>query len=210
MKTLDTKYRETLPDIVKGLPFAPLSDDEGASIVGTMETKARKSKKAKLGKNGLYPGEDANIMRWWLSRETSDIDCDTPEARDEYTKGYLLEQRTRETQMQIILALETLALEDCETGPSNVQDCDHDPAVVDNVSLNKFQKSKKPQDLKILLDILADRLSIWQSMKAEETKSAGNVNDVSTKKGPITKSKTVASDVLRQFCIDVVLPLYVS
>lgn len=204
---MDTKYRETLPDLIKDLPFGILSEDEGEPVIAAISKKFRKSKKMAIGKNGLYPGEELNIARWWLSRDVSSMACDTAEAREEVTRTALLEQRAKETQMQIILVLETLSLEASAPVLSGEQDLPQQIAPKDEVSQKKTKKPKKQQNLVMLLDLLADRLSIWQSMSVDEA----NNND--EKKPPSPRTSTNFADnstgnrPLRQFCVDVLLPL---
>lgn len=206
---MDTKYRESLPELIKGFPFVSLSDDECKTVIETIRKKIRKSKKINVGKNGLYPGEEAKIAQWWLSKDLSAIACDSADAREEATRSAVLEQRARETQLQIILSLETLALESLGTSQPLENLPPTDTLERDDGSQNKKKKksAKKPQDLSMLLDLLIDRLCIWQSMSVDETK-APNVEDKPTSQhGATAAAKTVGRDHLRQFCVDVVLPL---
>ncbi len=205
---MDTKYRETLPDLVKGFPFDPLSDEECTIVIDTVSKKARRSKRTNIGRNGLYPGEEANIARWWLSRDLSSVACDSADAKEEATKSAVLEQRARETQMQIVLSLETLALESAainhaleESSPRKHIEGE------DGLQNKKMKKVKKAQDLSTLLDLLVDRLCIWQSMSVDETKSSVGENRSTSQHGAKPAAKAAGSDHLRQFCVDVVLPL---
>lgn len=205
---MDVKYRETLPDLVRAFPFDSLSDDECTAVIDTISKKTRRSKKPSVGKNGLYPGEEAKIARWWLSRDLSSVACDTADARGEATKSAVLDQRTRETQMQVVLSLETIALESAalsragEKLPS-VNIIRHDSSQDKNTK----KKAKKPQDLSMLLDLLVDRLCIWQSMSVDETKISDGEDRLTSQHGTKASVKTAGSDNLRQFCVDVVLPL---
>ena len=202
---MDKKYKETLPEIIKDFPFAPLSDGEGAPIIAEIQKRSRRSKKDKVGKNGLYVGEDVTIARWWLGRDIPDHYCGTEDAHQESLKATVLNLRRREAQLQIILLLETLALEENSTATVETA------AIVDEISLTKggstpkAQKAKKPRDLNTLLDLLADRLSIWQSMTVEVEKPAMSQR---LQEGIAQESANhTSSDELRQFCIDVVIPL---
>ena len=204
---MDAKYRETIPNMVKDLPFGPMSENESASITDALVKKIRKSKKTKIGKNGLYPGEEASITRWWLSRDPPAAACDSADARDNATRLALLEQRARETQLQVILALEVLALEASTIGPS--VENNNMRTVTESVgeSQGKRKKVKKPQDLIMLLDLLVDRLTIWQSMNMDEDKTSKKGETTSSQHPVISIDKTSNSDHLQQFCVDVVLPL---
>ena len=207
---MDTKYRETLPDLIKEFPFDTLSDEESTAVVDTISKKARRSKKPNVGKNGLYPGEEANIARWWLSRDLSLVACDSANAREEATKSAILQQRNRETQMQIVLSLETLALESAATShavekiipPGNPEEGEDSPH-----NKKPKKKAKKAQDLSILLDLLVDRLCIWQSMSTDVAKTSKGEDKPTSQHGARTTTKGPDNDHLRQFCVDVVLPL---
>jgi hypothetical protein len=203
---MDTKYRETLPALVKDLPLGSLSEDEGATVVATLSKKVRKSKKAKVGKTGLYPGEEVSVTRWWLARDRPSAACDLSDAREEETRAVLLEQRARETLMQIILALEVLALEAPSITPSIEQDAKEIFIHRDEESQRK-KKPKKLQDLNTFLDLLVDRLCIWQSMSTDEDKASSKGKKPTTQHAADAVDKSTTSGHLRQFCVDVVLPL---
>ena len=204
---MDAKYRETIPNMVKDLPFGPMSENESASITDALVKKIRKSKKTKIGKNGLYPGEEASITRWWLSRDAPAAACDSADARDNATMLTLLEQRARETQLQVILALEVLALEASTIGPSVENNTMKNATEGIGESQEKRKKVKKPQDLIMLLDLLVDRLTIWQSMNMDEDKTSKKGETTSSQHPVISIDKNSNSDHLQQFCVDVVLPL---
>lgn len=202
---MDKKYRETLPSIVKELPFGVFSDDENDAVSASFRKKPRKTKGLKPGKDGLYPEEEVSVVRWWLGRSNRTDDEGSFENREESIRIRLLEQRARETQLQIILVLETLALE-----ASKLEKSGEDvPAVIQgthNLSKQKL-KTKKVQDLNVLLDLLVDRLCIWQSMSVEGGSASMNED---TSVSQITRNipnKVLKVDVLRNFCVDVILPL---
>lgn len=203
---MDTKYRETLPNLIKDLPFGSLSDDEGASMIAAIGEKARKSRKTRVGKNGLYAGEDLNATRWWLGRDMIHVDCESANAREDAIRTTLLEQRARETQLQIVLVLETLAL-----GASAIDSTfSIAPADLPEAKLDldkKPKKRKRPQDLITLVEILADRLCIWQSMNIDEAKTSSNEKESFLQRGAKMTLGVAGNDHLRQFCVDVVLPL---
>lgn len=110
--------------------------------------------------------------------------------------------------MQIILSLEALALESLATTqpagnlpPTDFVEGD------DGSRKKKEKKPKKPQDLSMLLDLLVDRLCIWQSMSVDEMKTSnGEDRPVSRHQAQVT-ANAAGRDHLRQFCVDVVLPL---
>ena len=209
LTTMDTKYREILPALIKDLPFESLSDDEGAMVIATTSKKIRKSRKSNIGKDGLYPGEELNIMKWWLTRDISSVACDSAEGRDAATRAALLEQRARETQIQIILILEVLALEKSAPVTSIEQKAESQPLYLAHIDASdkKKRKPKKPQDLDTLLDLLVDRLCIWQSTNDDDSKSADNDEKAKDQDGTRAAGVSNGKDQLRQFCVDIVLPL---
>ena len=205
LQVMDKKYRETLPGIIRELPNAPLSDGEGAPIIEGVRKKSRRSKKTKVGKDGLYAGEDVIVARWWLGRDMSDNSGDSDDAHQESVKATILNLRRREAQLQIILLLETLALEenvDLVENPVQSEEI----GLKQDGSIPKAKQAKKPQDLHTLLDLIADRFCIWQSMSVEEKSDTKHrpQGDI-----PQKRADHPNNDDLRQFCIDVVVPLYV-
>lgn len=203
---MDKKYGETLPNLVKKLPMATLSDDENGAVVEALQKKPRKSKKCTIGKKGLYPEEELNIARWWISRKTATDVQDTAICQEESIKARVLMQRAREIQLQIILILETLALEismpeiKLENIPSQALGEDHhDPT--------RKQKSRKPKDLNTVLDLLVDRLCIWQSMNTDEAESSSNGDIETPQKRSNGTDQSSRLNSLRVFCVDVVIPL---
>ena len=198
---MDKKYRDTLPSLVKEMPFNLQSEDDGASFLASW-TRVRKSRKSKLGKNGLYPNEEASIAKWWMAKDVSSIACETSEAREECTRSILLEQRSRETELQVILILETLSLEASVPTSSMVLDAPENTDATTKKDEEIAGKPKKMQNLENLLDLLIDRLSIWQSMTIEGEKNGQN-------KALIEGNNNSAPKVnhLHQFCIDVIIPL---
>ncbi len=200
---MDKKYREALPNIVKELPISVLTEDEIPAIVSAQGKKQRKTKRGKIGKDGLYPDEEANITRWWLSRNKPLMANESSDGKEEAIRMILMEQRARETQLQIILVLETLALEAAAPKTGDNQETPRDNAREQESSQVKKSTSKKPQNLNILLDLLVDRLCIWQSMNTDEGKVPQPAEPPATQQGGKASDKAH----LRDFCVDVVLPL---
>ena len=203
---LDKKYREALPCLVKELPSANISDDERHEVTAKYKKSTRRSKKERIGKNGLYPGEELDVLGWWLNYVASAPAHDSLELMTEATNLKILEQRTRETFLQIILVLEVLALESTQTNHA-IEQCLSKELGESEVP-EKKRKRKKPQDIGLLLELSVDRLCIWQSMAVEKDGSSENVGDVGGgNNGPGSISKEQDINRLREFCIDVVLPL---
>lgn len=204
LPVMDKKYRESIPKLVKQFPSSTLSEGECASMIETTRQKSRRFKKDSINKDGLYPGEDVNIAQWWLGRDLQRVNADTDEAREEYLMMTIREQRAREAQLQIILLLETFALE-VSTVSASGEAAQVDDNLIEHIDTSrKAKKGKKPQDLRTLLDLVADRLCIWHSMNAEPEKLSDTQHQQ-----PNSRANAVDTndDHLRQFCVDVVLPL---
>lgn len=206
---MDKKHRERLPEIIKSMPLPGLSDDED---VARTEKKARKSKSKRLkpSKEGMYPGEEGHVKKWWLQDRPGSSPSAQSESPADILKRRLGELRVRESMAQVILVLEVMAL---EASPSfqaaDQEDTQQDETQAESQSAPaKKRKPKKPQDLNVLLDLLLDRLCIWQSVEQDETlvkvpKSGSGKNDALTP----SSSKTGTSDKLKNFCVEVILPL---
>ncbi len=209
LAVFDKKYREAVPQIIQSLPPGNLSNDEDS-----MGVNKRKNKKKRLGKDGLYPREDDYIRKWWRSRELDSHNAGPSEDRDEETKRLLVELRTRETQMQLVLVLEIMVLE--------ASFKDHDPlgeqtthVRVDEKSQAKRRRPKTRQDLGLLLELLIDRLTIWQSVSLPEEISRPSTSTGTNHtrdhvrighKG-ISSATHENNERLRDFCVEVIVPL---
>lgn len=200
---IDKKYRETIPEIITKLKDRIESSDEGRK-------RKRKPKKMKLGKSGLYPLEDENVMRWWAANK--------PEPNDEaattssQVKSHVSILRTRETKLQMILIMEILALEPLKAaGESGEAILPTLPGVADSGdllenALHPQPKKRNKHNLPVLLDVHADRLTIWQSTASDEQLL---LEDAPSSQTPLDSSleKKASSEPLRDFCVDVIVPL---
>ncbi|PWY81971.1 hypothetical protein BO70DRAFT_337153 [Aspergillus heteromorphus CBS 117.55] len=195
-KRMDHKYRETLPSTVQDILLS-VSDDEPAQ-----SKKKRKSTKKKLGKNGLYPEEGDFIRKWWKGR-TLNEQGPSDISREMETKRHVADLRLRETQLQILLILETIALEaamvDEKKRDGNGENSAVKPA--------KSAKAKKPQDLNVMLELHLDRLCIWHAVSFEE---AVVPDSAKTYGSNHMSGKKVESDAVRDFCTEVIVPFYAS
>ncbi|KAI1459291.1 DNA replication regulator SLD3-domain-containing protein [Annulohypoxylon moriforme] len=202
---LDKKYRETIPDIIAKMKTTfHDSDDEQANA----KTKKRKTKKMRLGKDGLYPMEDDRIRKWWDVRKPPakrDEDMTTTDTESHETKLQLAWLRSRETQLQMIIILEILALEPL-VASRNEEDSQLPglPGLEPTVETPKEAPSKKGKgrnNLPLLVDIHADRLCIWQSTSLDGVKflAGEESQDQNTQK---------ALDPLKDFCVDIIVPFF--
>lgn len=206
LPSLDTKYRETLPGLVQNLPAGDFSEEDFGQINVVLGGAGRKPKqRKKVGKKGLFPGEELYLAKWWVKR---DLSAGGGESRDAELKRLLTEQRVRETELQMIVILETLALEALDASTKTIEDSSTAVAKGEDDSQSKMKRRKKPQDLNTLLELLLDRLCIWQSMGHDQAKLSETVSNAEFKQDrDNTTIKSHSSDRLRDFCIEVAVPL---
>ncbi|KAI9851804.1 MAG: hypothetical protein M1838_002662 [Thelocarpon superellum] len=200
---MDKKYRDTLPNMVQALPLPDHSDDDNddADLPSQSKpTKKRKSRKAKPGKNGLYAQEEDYVHRWWAGGPIPRESLASVNLANEEIKKAIAELRTRETELQLILVLEALALQShentlspTETGEPGGQGRE-----------DKRDRSTKSPDLELMVELLIDRLCIWQSVSNE----GHGVSQSSTQHR--THAKELGSDRLRDFSTDVFMPFYAA
>jgi DNA replication regulator SLD3. len=207
---IDKKYRETIPEIVARIKTLVDDSEKGS------RPKKRKRKKPKLGKDGLYPGEIEHIKKWWTALQPQqrgvDDDDDKIMSATE-TKFHISCLRRRETQLQIILILEILALE-AQTQPPQQKDSSNEvqqqggePQAVDREnSQEPPAKKRNKHNLPVLLDVHADRLCIWQTTALDEVKALAETQAIADGEGA-EKPKSAHSDPLRDFCVDIIIPL---
>ncbi|UNI14563.1 hypothetical protein JDV02_001180 [Purpureocillium takamizusanense] len=199
---IDKKYRETIPEIINKMGDHINSSDEGGM-------RKKKSKKMRLGKNGLYPMEEDNVRRWWASNK--------PELSDDQTtfsaaqiKSHASLLRTRETQLQMILILEILALEPLKPNADTSDACLPTlPGTDPNAELPEMApppKKRNKHNLPMLIDVHADRLTIWQSTSFDDILLLGD-----SQRSQVSvdgQSQMASSEPLKDFCVDVIVPFF--
>jgi hypothetical protein len=189
VKKMDIKYREGLPTILQNIVLV-LSEDE--------RPKKRRNRKKKLGKNGLYPGEDEFIKKCWRSRQLAERGGQQAElTKEEEIKRHVSELRLRETQLQILLILEAISLKNTTSQDANAKD-ENTPGA---------KRTKKGEDLNVLLELLLDRLCIWHAVSAAESVVVESIGDTADNH---LSGKKIESDALRDFCNEVIIPFYAS
>jgi DNA replication regulator SLD3 len=206
-KASEKKYYEKLPAIIRALPPGSFSDEE----VAAGASKAKKSKmKLKISREGVYPHEEALVRKWWKS-DMSNGDNRGDESMDQRIKRRIGDLRVRDTLAQLTLMLEVIALEALSTykpPPENNPPVD-DSQPQDDSQAKPVKRKRKLDDINLQLDLLLDRLCIWHA-----TEEAGII-DFDTKPTPQyddadENSKGGASDRLRSYCIEVVIPFYMN
>jgi DNA replication regulator SLD3 len=198
-KKMDLKYRESVPSVVRDAALA-LSDD-GA------KPKKRKSKKKKLGKNGLYPEEEVCIHKWWKDRIMNESSAQEL-SREADAKKQISDLRLRETQLQILLVLEVMVLEMAITSAEKHNSDKKKEMDGEQETLKKVQP-KKLADLNVLLELHLDRMCIWHAVSMEETTAADTAKASSFSSSHLS-GKKVESDAVRDFCTEVIIPFYAA
>ncbi|RDW88863.1 hypothetical protein BP6252_00895 [Coleophoma cylindrospora] len=203
---IDKKYRDGLPACISLLDIQDHTADELDQAAGKPKKK-RTSRKMKPGKTGLYPFEDSFIRKWWESHD-EDAESGAPgNSREELTKSRVSQLRIRETQLQMVVILEVLALQPLATQSVVGGDLpDTLPSDIGKESKDKSVKARKPEHLLMLIDVHIDRLCIWQSIALEISKVGDSQGPAGTEQ-PDHSSKPT-SDILRDFCIDVIAPFF--
>ncbi|KAF2422394.1 hypothetical protein EJ08DRAFT_682709 [Tothia fuscella] len=212
MSSMDKKYREKLPGMINEFSHATLSDFEQESPIVAKKRKLKKH--PKLSREGTYLMEESHVKRWWFTEDVRRQD----ETNEQLLRRKIGDLRVRETLAQVILILEILALEALP---------EFKTAALDSIAIKKetqetqetqnepildakktFRKFRKPVDLILRLDLLMDKLSIWQSIEndgpAAESQQA---TDLSSRDN---SGKLQDRDLLASFCIEVIIPFYKS
>lgn len=196
---VDKKYRESIPEVVSKMRTLVDSSDEG-------RRRRRRSKKMKLGKDGLYPYEEDHIRTWWQAKR-SELKGEETEIPVQHIKSLSSMLRTRETQLQMILILEILALESLKVS-ENAEESQLPTLPGEAESLDQMApppKKRNKHNLPVLVDVHADRLTIWQSTASDEQlileDSQGSINPADG------QAQKASSEPLKDFCVDVIIPL---
>lgn len=200
---IDKKYRETIPAIIANMKTMVEDSDNGDA-----KSKKRKTKKMKMGKDGLYPHETEHISRWWRANKppVSGENSVTPNE----VKYHISCLRRRETQLQMIIIMEVLALEPL-TRPRDTTEDSQLPGMESQAgpSVTAAEppvKKRGKHNFPVLLDVHADRLCIWQSTIPDEMKALAETQ-VHSQGHAADKSERPNSDPLKDFCVDIILPL---
>lgn len=205
---IDKKYRDGVPGCVASIGILDQSADE-ANPDAERTRKRRTNKKMKPRKNGLYPAEDLLIRRWWASHD-DEADLGAPgTSREDLAKTRISQLRIRETQLQMIIILEVLALqplapvsEETDTSlPATL------PQGVNGGGKQKTAKTKTVEHLSMLIDVHIDRLCIWQSIVLEAVKAPTDGVASQSESPGVSSTSVNADNILRDFCVEVILPL---
>lgn len=200
LRQMNKKYQETVPNLIKEMKT--LVDSSGEE-----KRKKRKPRKVKIGRNGLYPHEDDELRAWWAANkpELKDGEPSIPESQ---VKSYLTLLRSRETQLQIILLLEILALEPLAVAADAAES--QLPGVQPSIETEApKKKGAKEQSFNDLVDLHADLLCIWQSTASDELRLLED-SQMTDHAGEGPEAQRASSEPLKDFCVDIIIPLYVA
>lgn len=201
---MDKKYKDGLSSIIDEIP-EQLGANDGN------EHKSRKKRKWKLkrGRNGLFALEGDYVVDWWRGGDEDPLDFSCVETAAAAVRRRVPYLRSRETKLQIVLILETLALEAAQKYTLGNPPADQESQNPDILTLETQlqpqagpKRGKSSVDIHALLETLLDRLTIWHSLESHSPTKEAGLN------GDITKAE--ASDELKNFCIEVVIPFYMS
>lgn len=200
---IEKKYRETIPDVIsKTKKHAESSDDDNSK-------RRPRPKKMKLGRDGLYPLEEESIRKWWTANRP-ELD-DQANYSTSQIKSLVSLLRTRETQLQMIIILEILALAPLkaagEAGENSLP-------LLPGVSQPQEQpmapppppKKRNKHNLPVLIDVHADHLTIWRSTASDEQLLLED-SQVSQASADGQVQQKASPESLKDFCIDVIVPL---
>jgi DNA replication regulator SLD3 len=206
---VDKKYKDGVPSLLSTL----MLDGSAEGNKTPPRVKKPKSKKLKPGKNGLYPAEDTYISRWWGSYDTDANKDGLGGPKEDVIRKRVAQLRIREMQLQMIVILETLALQSLATSPTDQSGGLPSNGQIDSTSNGKAaicSISKKPLDLVALIEVNIDRLCIWQSLAAEDGRTTSTLeapSNIGPKPSGLASTHDHAADILREFCIEVIVPL---
>lgn len=196
----DKRYRDTLPELLKSTEDYQVTDEARAKDKKKKKPK-RRPKAARRAKDGLLPGEKDVLVQWWAMQDSSVSATANFESR---LRAGLPKLRFRETLLQLVLILETLAL---EKQVADTLVATKDTIDGSSAGAEPGTTTKKPKDLESLAQTLVDRLMIWQSVEVVSGKSQRMQEDTTSQDLSQPLLPFENSDKIRDFCTDTMIPL---
>lgn len=204
---MDKKYRDGIAGIVKELPAPGLETAEQPA-----NAKKKRKWKAKRDKHGFFADEQVYVARWWWLDDQAGCAPGSAETAEAMLRRRTPRLRSRETYLQINLALEVLALEALSTPAPIAQALNvsgtgeplqaplQTQGPETQAEERKKPKVKKLQDLPALLETLIERVCIWHSLDSSSPATSGGPDaDHDAESG---------NDEMKDFCTEVVIPFY--
>ena len=218
-KKLDLKYKESVSTIIeaaKSLKRLEEFADNASWAEPREKAKKKASRKKKMGKDALYPGEDDYIQRCWAEREVRNARSFSADSQTHEQRQLISDLRTRETKMQILFILEVLALQASPiaakesklakemTVKTEEQGEDTAAVLAKTPTKPKDEPKHKIKDYGSDLETLLDRLCIWYTVGID------GMLDSPEKKDHDAPKPSSGKDQLIDFCADVIIPYYAS
>lgn len=201
----EKKYTEKLQEIIKDIPPGCYSDDDILDEAAERKKSRKRKKKVKLSRDGVYPQETDVVKRWWIS-EIPNEETHGEETLDQRIKRRLADLRVREALAQMILMLEIVALEALSSSKKPTEEADKTAEAQDQgeSQLKPPKRKKKLDDINLRLDLLLDKLCIWQSIEKDGVMDFDN--NPSNQNGGMYSG----NDRLQSFCVEVIIPFYTN
>ncbi|KAM5351702.1 hypothetical protein ACJ41O_004425 [Fusarium nematophilum] len=198
---IDKKYRETIPDVIAKMKTVIDSSDEGRK-------RKRRTKKMKIGKDALYPYEEDHVRAWWAANKP-DLKEEELGVSIQQIKSLTTMLRTRETELQMIIILEILALTPLKPA-EDAEDSQLPPLPGATESQGDMAppsaKRRNKHNLPVLVDVHADRLTIWQSTASDEQLLLEDSQVAQHIDGQ--PQQKASSEPLKDFCVDIIVPFF--
>ncbi|KAF3939553.1 hypothetical protein ABW19_dt0210527 [Dactylella cylindrospora] len=151
------------------------------------------------------------VLKWLRSFSDDDTVIRSIEQEEACLQKCITELRSRETELQIVLLLEILAirakltedkLQEYEKLKKAADRRRRRQGKADGKERKKDKKKKKKSTPKNILDLLVDRLCIWHSI--------GAAHEPKNSQKPDTLDQKAEKDRLKHFCIEIVVAYYSS
>ncbi|EPS40754.1 hypothetical protein H072_5406 [Dactylellina haptotyla CBS 200.50] len=193
----DEKYRSGIPEVAK---------TKRGQIGFTDDMTPEQLEAAIIPPNCLRENEIKYVLKWLKSLTDDDGPVRTPEQEEAHLQKSVAELRSRETELQIILLLEVLAIKE-KLPDDKKQEYEKMKKAADRKKKRQEKargggnkpKRKKKMEHMVLLDLLVDRLCIWHSISADDQQKPAQ-----------QQNQKEGKDRLRHFCIEIVLAYYSS
>lgn len=212
---LDKKYKFGIPLCISSIGNECKDTQNGEGKDATKRIK-RTSRKMKRDKNGLYPGEDILIQKWCSTQE-DDLEISVSElSTEQLIRIRTTQLRTRETQLQILLILEVLALRPLDVTYDHGANPGNKLLTTSNSSTTNYREVgiknlKKKGSLPLLIDIHVDRLCIWQSVAIGSPESISTVSHHTAAVNNLSEIQVKYDEnALKDFSTDVIVPFFSS
>ncbi|KXT17749.1 hypothetical protein AC579_3627 [Pseudocercospora musae] len=197
----DKKYRESVSELVREMSLLETPESKP-------KTRRKRKWKTKRDKYGFFVDEKEYVEQWWRKDDEYASPPSSVESLESRLQRRLRKVRNRETFLQVILTLETMALE-ASAPPASVLPPDLESQNVESqaedtqaIAGEKKSRKRKEVDLASVIQTLIDRLSIWYSLDTS--------SPLKTKNDSGTAAKDDAKDDLKDFATEVVIPFWSS